>query len=296
MTAHDMRPSRDFPDRHRLIKIWSSMRPSRQLALLLSVTIAALGVYHHRASAQTGVTAPGIAADQPAPGGEAPSQSSTTSVPGRSPSDSTLEIAPRVPPPAPPLEPAPAPDSGANGNDSAPPPDNVQTATPPNPLPPPTRPYLGIAVQTIYTNDRPNGLVNGLEVVSVDPNSPAAIAGLHGRTKMSSVGETGATVGALMPPLNLFVMPLLKKTGSLGEGGDLIVAIDDRRVATDFDLESQLESLKPGDVIYLTIVRAAPDGSQQKMKLPIKLGDSSKVAEADDAQPSAGATTAPPKP
>jgi S1-C subfamily serine protease len=138
-------------------------------------------------------------------------------------------------------------------------------------------------VQTIYSNDRPGGLVNGLEVVSVDHNSPAATAGLHGRGKMTSVGESGATVGALMPPLNLLVMPLLKKTGSLGEGGDLIVAIDDRRVANDLDLQSELESLKPGDTIYLTIVRSTKDGSQQKLKLPIKLGDASKaVANADD--------------
>jgi len=269
------------------------MRGRRQLVLVFVITIAVLGAYCPRASAQTGIAASGIAADRhAASAGEALAQS--TSVPARGPSDSTLEIAPRVPPPAPPAEPPPEPDSGANADDSAAPADNAQTATQPNPLPTPVRPYLGIAVQTIYTNDRPNGLVNGLEVVSVDQNSPAAIAGLHGRTKMSSVGETGATVGALMAPLNLFVMPLLKKTGSLGQGGDLIVAIDDRRVANDFDLESELQSLKPGDVIYLTIVRPAPDGSQQKMKLPIKLGDSSKIADADDAHPSAGSTTSSP--
>jgi S1-C subfamily serine protease len=94
-------------------------------------------------------------------------------------------------------------------------------------------------------------------------------------------------------------MPLLKKTGSLGQGGDLIVAIDDRRVANDFDLQSELESLKPGDTIYLTIVRSTKDGSQQKLKLPIKLGDASKaVANADDVgdtQPPSSSAGAPAK-
>jgi S1-C subfamily serine protease len=95
----------------------------------------------------------------------------------------------------------------------------------------------------------------------------------------------------MMPPLNLFVMPLLKKTGSLGEGGDLIIAIDDRRVSTDLDLQSELALLKPGDTIYLTVVRAPKDAPQQTLKVPIKLGDASKaVANADEngrAQPSA---------
>ncbi len=154
-------------------------------------------------------------------------------------------------------------------------------------------------MQTIYSDDRPGGLVSGLEVVSVDNDSPAANAGLRGRTKMTSAGESGATVGALVPPLDLIVMPLLKKTGSLGQGGDLIIAIDDRRVATDDDLQSELESLKPGDIIYLTILRKAADGAQQTMKLPIKLGDASKVANADDTggtQPSASSAVSALKP
>jgi S1-C subfamily serine protease len=183
------------------------------------------------------------------------------------------------PPPAP--EPTPPAQSDSDG-DTAPTQDSAgsasQQAAPANP----THPYLGIAVQTIYSNDRPGSLVTGLEVVSVDRNSPAAIAGVRGRTKPSSIGETGATASTLMAPLNLFMMPLLKKTGSLGQNGDLIVAIDDRRVANDFDLQSELENLKPGDVIYLTITRTMDDGSQKTLKLPIKLGDPAQATEADD--------------
>ena len=220
------------------------------------------------------------------------SQPGATSAPEQvaAPSDQTLEIAPRIaPPPPPPAAEPTAPADGAAG-DAAPPSEDADSPAHPAPPANTSRPFLGIAVQTIYSNDRPSGLVTGLEVVSVDPNSPAAAAGLHARTKMTSVGESGATVSSLMPPLNLFVMPLLKKTGSLGHGGDLIVAIDDRRVLNDYDLQSELESLKPGDVIYLTITRAMPDGTQKTLKLPIKLGDAAQAAAtagADEAIPTA---------
>jgi len=279
--------------------ICSGMRSPRQFALLAS-TLAALIARGNYAMAQSAIGAPGASVDQRATGAGPPqSQTSITSVPARSASDQTLEIAPRVPPPPPATLPDSEPDSTPTFNDVSAPPDTAKAVSQSTPSANPSRPYLGIGVQTIYSNDRPGGLVSGLEVVSVDRNSPAAIAGLRGRGKMTSVGESGATVGALMPPLNLFVMPLLKKTGSLGEGGDLIVAIDDRRVANDFDLQSELESLKPGDTIYLTIVRSTKDGAQQKLKLPIKLGDASKaVANADedvDVQPSSSSAVAPPK-
>jgi len=227
-------------------------------------------------------------------------------------SDQTLEISPRIAPPPPAAEPPPQPGHGATGDNATAPPDGVNGetnvsisgangATQQGAALNPHRPYLGIAVQTIYSNDRPGGVIAGLEVVSVDRNSPAEIAGLRGRTKMTSLGESGATAGALVPPLNLFVMPLLKKTGSLGQGGDLIVAIDDRRVLNDFDLQAELATLKPGDVIYFTIMRAMADGSQKTLKLPIKLGDAdqavAKAGASDDAPPSAiSGVTAPKHP
>jgi S1-C subfamily serine protease len=68
-------------------------------------------------------------------------------------------------------------------------------------------------------------------------------------------------------------MPLLKKTGQLGQPGDLIVAIDDRRVVGEADLETALGDSKPGDTIYLTVVRLASNGTRRTMKLPVKLGE-----------------------
>ena len=237
------------------------MRPRAQAALF-AITLAAFVVQMTCALAQSRIT---LAQNE---------------------SDQTLEIAPRIAP-APPAAEVTPPAEGAPGDETAPVQNGAaeasQQATPANT----SHPYLGIAVQTIYSNDRPGRLIAGLEVVSVDRNSPAAIAGLRGRTKMSSIGESGATVSTLMAPLNLFMMPLLKKTGSLGQGGDLIVAIDDRRVVNDFDLESELGNRKPGDVIYLTITRTIADGSQKTLKLPIKLGDAAQAAATADADDNA---------
>ena len=132
-------------------------------------------------------------------------------------------------------------------------------------------PYLGLAVQYIVSNDTPGREIHGLEVVGVDPASPAEQAGLHGRGQLTKLGATGATAGALMAPLDLIIMPLLKKAGDLGEDGDLIIAIDDNRVEGESDLKHALATLKPGDVIYFTLVRQHQGGAHETLKLPVHL-------------------------
>jgi hypothetical protein len=275
------------------------MRLCRQLVPLAMIFAAFLASQQY-ALAQSGIGASAANGDSGAPSAPGASSQTSASAPAdASTSDQTLEIAPRIPS-APPAPPPPEPDSGGNSNDVTQPADNA-------PAPPQSlaslnadRPYLGIAVQTIFSNDRPGAPITGLEVVSVDDNSPAAIAGLRGRTNMSSAGESGATVGALVPPLDLFVMPLLKKSGSLGQTGDLIIAIDDRRVTNNLDLESELATLKPGDVIYLTITRSDKSGVQQTLKLPIKLGDASKAianaGNSSDMPPSSSSAASPKSP
>ncbi len=216
--------------------------------------------------------------------------------------DQMLEIAPRVPPPAtsaPPAEPAtessPAADNAegqsgsgsaaATASGSAPAPDNGSSAANQK------RPYLGASVQYIYSDDTPGRVVQGLEVVSVDPKSPAERAGLHGRGAMTKMGATGATASVLAPPLDLVLMPLLRKAGSLGATGDLIIAIDDQPVRSDKDLGNAIAALKPGDTVYFTIARSMPDNSHKTYKIPVKLGDPSEAvteASGDGASASSG--------
>src|SRR5260370_33604788 len=195
--------------------------------------------------------------------------------------DQTLEIAPRAAPPAaaPPSEPPTESPSGKDNVEgesgsgspaaspaSIPAPDNGSAAANQK------RPYLGASVQYIYSDDTPGRVVQGLEVVSVDLKSPAERAGLHGRGAMTKMGATGATASVLAPPLDLLLMPLLRKAGSLGATGDLMIAIDDQPVRSDKDLGNALGALKPCDTVYFTIARSMPDNSHKTYKIPVKLG------------------------
>ena len=191
--------------------------------------------------------------------------------------DRTLEIAPApVPAPAPSVA-APTPPSP----DNAPPPNTIQDALPytgdPTYLAPPATsylrplPYLGVSV--IYTKTTRGGQpISGLQVMNVDPSSPAERAGLVAHSAMTTVGATGTTTAELLGPLANAIPPLLAKSGQLGQDGDLIVAIDDHRVASGDDLPDRLSQLNPGDIIYLTVLRQQRGGSYKAVKLPVTLG------------------------
>lgn len=217
-------------------------------------------------------------------------------------SDQTLEIAPRVAPPSvttgpaePATESSPGADNaeGESGSGSAAAAASGSTQAPDNGSPAANqkRPYLGASVQYIYSDDTPGRVLQGLEVVSVDPKSPAERAGLHGRGAMTKMGATGATASVLAPPLDLVLMPLLRRAGALGATGDLIIAIDDQPVQSDKDLGNALAALKPGDTVYFTLVRSMPDNSHKTYKIPVKLGDPGEAvteASGDGASASSG--------
>lgn len=132
-------------------------------------------------------------------------------------------------------------------------------------------PYLGVGV--MYTVSSADGQqVSALKVMSVDPDSPAARAGLVTGTPASTIGASTQTAGQLLGPLDAALRPLLAKSGQLGTDGDLIVAIDDHRVTADSDLRDRLAQLHPGDVIYLTVLRQRREGSYRTVKLPVTLG------------------------
>ena len=216
---------------------------------------------------------------RPAP---AQSQDASKSIPAGG--DQTLVLpsaAAPVPAPAQPKARAPqpsekAPAEQAPAEQQAPEPELGSDNAPlPADLPAPEnngpRPYLGItALYAVTTRDGQK--VSGLEVMDVDENSPAARAGLRGRTPMTTTGATGATMGELLGPLDGALRPLLAKSGQLGQDGDLIVAIDDHRVTSDSDLPDHLARLHPGDIIYLTVLRQQHGGMYKAVKMPITLG------------------------
>lgn len=133
------------------------------------------------------------------------------------------------------------------------------------------RPYLGITVQ--YTTQCYLGMEeHGLEVMTIDPNSPAQRSGLQARSGPTALGAAGVTAGTMLGPLSMLVNPLLSRAGSLGQGGDLIVAVDDRRVRNQGDLDDAMARIKPGDTMYLTIIRPIPGGGHKTMKVAVRVG------------------------
>jgi PDZ domain-containing protein len=240
--------------------------------LLIAVVSMAAALAAADAAAQTAVP------DSQFPLGDRPSSRNQNRSTEVNP-DATLEIAPRSGAAAVPKQsssqssPGDAVDLGNASEQELPP---LPTSGPPasmisnGPGQPP--PYLGISVQRIQSRSTPGRDIEGLEIVSVDLGSPAEHAGLKGRGGMTKIGASGATAGAMLAPLDIALMPLLKKTGQLGQPGDLIVAIDDRRVTNEVDLQTALTESKPGDTIYLTVVRPGSHGAGKTIKVPVELG------------------------
>jgi PDZ domain len=139
---------------------------------------------------------------------------------------------------------------------------------------PHARPYLGITVQ--YVSKCYNGgEEHGLEVLTIDPNSPAAQAGLQARSGMTAIGAAVTTLTGILPGGSILTSKALSTTGAMGQGGDLIVAVDDKRVRDQSDLENAMARLKPGDTMYLTVIR--PDGSDDRaphktLKIAVRVG------------------------
>lgn len=140
---------------------------------------------------------------------------------------------------------------------------------------PHARPYLGITVayRSMCFN---GGEEHGLEVLTVDPNSPAAQAGLHARAGVSAVGAAVTTLSAFLPGGSLLANKAMESSGAMGQDGDLIVAVDDKRIRDQSDLEAAMSRLKPGDTMYLTVIR--PNGTHETgphppaMKIAVRVG------------------------
>ena len=112
-------------------------------------------------------------------------------------------------------------------------------------------PWLGIEVETVDPSLAKvvRGLpIRGVVVVRVVAGSPAAKAGLRAAERRITVGGVSGAIG-----------------------GDAIVAVDGRPVATASDLADLVAAHRPGDRLHLTIVR----GGTQRDVL-VTLGDVSK--------------------
>jgi hypothetical protein len=139
---------------------------------------------------------------------------------------------------------------------------------------PHARPYLGVTV-AYRSMCFKGGEEHGLEVLTVDPNGPAAQAGLHAQSGMSGVGAAVRTLTGILPFGATLADKALSTSSAMGQDGDLIIAVDDQRVRDQNDLEAAMARLKPGDTMYLTVIR--PNGTDERgphatIKIAVRVG------------------------
>ena len=87
----------------------------------------------------------------------------------------------------------------------------------------------------------------GLMVEEVTKGGPAAAAGLHGGDREVMAGMRRIVIG-----------------------GDVIVAIDNQKIATQFDMNVVLNRKRPGDKVTVTVYRGG-----KKLEIPVTLGERS---------------------
>jgi hypothetical protein len=249
--------------------------------LTLGVTVAALFALCHFAVAQDSQT-----------GSQGGQNSAAPPIAGQGGSDdTTLEIAPQpgLTAPKPAVKEIPSDREFNQGEDNASVEPNFQQGTEngtgntdsninsnsnSDSNRPHARPYLGITVA--YTTTCYQGKEeHGLEVLTVDANSPAEQAGLQARSGMTAVGAALTTLTGILPGGSILATKALGSTGAVGQNGDLIVAVDDQRVRDQSDLETAMSRLKPGDTMYLTVIRPQGSGDHvphQTIKIKVQVG------------------------
>jgi hypothetical protein len=197
---------------------------------------------------------------------------------------STVEIAPAVPPPQAAVPPAPVEEQDSSSFASNPEirdyeqhqEDATMQGPPGRPGQAPMQIYatedaisspIGIQLREARRTLKSGEEADGLLITEVTKGSPAAAAGLHAFSRGVHNALTGAIIvaGLVFPPAILGV-PLLDYT-QVGESYDMIIGVDGSRVTNFLDFEDQMRDLKPGEIVYLSVVR---DGRriQFRVELP----------------------------
>jgi S1-C subfamily serine protease len=115
---------------------------------------------------------------------------------------------------------------------------------------------LGIEVANGESKLKRGTSVTGIKVISVDPNGPAAIAGLQSERMIGRTALTAAlAVGGMVFPPAMFIAILVSQ-GDVGESHDLIIAVDGERTRNIADLQDALSGENGGVIVYLIVVRA----------------------------------------
>lgn len=128
-------------------------------------------------------------------------------------------------------------------------------------------PYIGITTQPVercYIG----GEEYGLEILTIDEGSPAAAAGLRGCTPSATKPHTSALGHQVDLALHSFATMWDVPLGD----GDLVIAINDRRVRSQAEMNQEIGKLKPGDVAYLTVIRPVSAIKHETLKILVHVG------------------------
>jgi PDZ domain len=116
--------------------------------------------------------------------------------------------------------------------------------------------WIGLSLSKTRRKLSSGGYANGLLIVDVQPQSPAARAGLQPSTegKARTAVEVAAMAAGMMFPPAMLGVAIIRST-HVDESYDMIIGIDGDRVANFDDFEAHLRIVEPGETVYLNIVR-----------------------------------------
>jgi S1-C subfamily serine protease len=115
---------------------------------------------------------------------------------------------------------------------------------------------LGLELRDDQRKLKSGAFANGLLIVAVAKGGPAANAGLEALQEMPKQVLAGlAVTGSIVFPPAIILLPVLASL-PIGRDGDLIIAVDGSRVSNVLDFEDDIRGAQPGEIVYLTILRA----------------------------------------
>ncbi len=125
---------------------------------------------------------------------------------------------------------------------------------------------LGVELREDCSRLKTDEKVCGLAVLEVRQGSPAEKAGIKRYTALTHDLLDGASVAAaLVFPPAIVAVAVIDQSG-IGESFDLVIGVDGRRVRHILDFQDLTSNVRPGDTVYLTIVR-----SGKRMQVPVQV-------------------------
>ncbi len=112
--------------------------------------------------------------------------------------------------------------------------------------------------------------MDGLLIVEVTDGSPASGAGLHAYSHTAKDVLSALAMAAsmaVMPPA-IVLIPIIDAV-PMGESYDMVIGVDGERVTNFLDFQERMQYLKPGETVYLSVVR---DGRRLQIPVPVPKG------------------------